>query len=511
MSGLITRNFNSHKQNWRMQNWRIQNWRIDDDGFLKVTAHILKEGVYPYSAGESGVEDELPGVDPVMQYIPSAEFTQEALDSLEGKPVTVPLIKENEDWHQWRNPENALKDFLTVGTIAGRPTVTNDGCIECDMLIMDANAIAAIAGSNENSPQKNRLVEVSAGYDGTLLLGEGRYLGEPYHATQTNLRFNHVLLLPEGMGRCGYDVRIINKVGHKPHKKALMSKVLAAGIKPKPQEGAYMPNPKTIKLKIGNMARTFRFTNEEDAKTAEAMLKEEEAFNNEALQAALAGKKSLEEEIFELQNQLEQRDQELVEAEAQIEKLLSPEVQDSLAQEVMEQKNAEEAIIEAETDFVDCSEFAEFDEFSGQLASSAGENLAEVAEKEKDAFSNALSRCRNLAERRAVIVTRVMNMRGVKVRGWKQAAFDGAFELLAANAKIKAKNWANAKNKRVLNGFRSRFGKHSGNHSGNNFGNQGRHFGAYGNSFASPFASPFERMLRPMQARNAKPAANAFK
>lgn len=75
------------------------------------------------------------------------------------------------------------------------------------------------------------------------------------------------------------------------------------------------------------MARTFRFTNEEDAKTAEAMLKEEEAFNNEALQAALAGKKSLEEEIFELQNQLEQRDQELVEAEAQIEKLLSPEVQ----------------------------------------------------------------------------------------------------------------------------------------------------------------------------------------
>ncbi len=141
--------------------------------------------------------------------------------------------------------------------------------------------------------------------------------------------------------------------------------------------------------------------------------------------------------------------------------------------------------------------------------------MAEVAEQEKDAFNNALSRCRNLAERRAVIVTRVMNMRGVKVRGWKQAAFDGAFELLAANAKIKAKNWANAKNKRVLNGFRSRFGKHFGNNFGNNFANnfanQGRYSGAYGNSFASPFASPFERMLRPMQARNAKPAANASK
>ena len=504
MSGIITRNFNSYNQNWHIQNWRIQNWRIDDDGFLKVTAHILKEGVYPYSAEESGLEDELPNVDPVMQYIPRSEFTEEALNSLEGKPVTVPLIKENEDWHQWRNPENALKDFLTVGSIAGRPTITEDGCIECDMLIMDADAIAAIAGTNENSSSenssseswanKNRLVEVSAGYDGTLVLGEGRYLGEPYHATQTNLRFNHVLLLPAGMGRCGYDVRIINKMGPKPHKKTLMPKVSTAGIKPKPQEGAYMPNPKTIKLTIGNMARTFRFTNEEDAKKAEAMLREEKTFNAEAMQAAIEAKNNLQEEILELQNQLADRDQELVEAEEQIKKLLSPEVQEALAQEVMEQKEAEEAIIEAETDFVDSAEFSELSELSGEFSSNDAESLAKVAEEEKEAFNNALARCRSLAERRAVIVTRVMNMRGVKVRGWKQAAFDGAFELLAANAKIKAKTWANSKNKRVLNGFRSQPGN-----GGHNLGySQSR----YSNSSSSPHA----RMLKPMKARNAKPA-----
>ena len=486
MSGIITRNFNSYNQNWHIQNWRIENWRIDDDGFLKVTAHILKEGVYPYSAEESGVEDELPGVEPVMQYIPQAEFTEEALNSLEGKPVTVPLIKENEDWHQWRNPENALKDFLTVGNIAGRPRVTEDGCIECDMLIMDADAIAAISGNNEVGGPANRLVEVSAGYDGTLLVGGGRYLGEPYHATQTNLRFNHVLLLPAGMGRCGSDVRIINKMGHKSHKKRLTPKAFSLGINPKLQQGAYMPNSKTIKLKIGNMARTFRFTNEEDAKIAEAMLKEEKTFNTQALQAAIEAKNNLQEEIVELQNQLSQRDQELVEAEEQIKKLLSPEVQEALANEAMEQKEAEEAIIEVETDFVDSNEFLELSELNGNFASDEAEKLATVAEEEKEEFNNALSRCRTLAERRAVIVTRVMNMRGVKVRGWKQAAFDGAFELLAANAKIKAKNWANSKSKRVLNGFRS-------------------YASAYGR-YSSANASPHARMLRPMKARNAKPA-----
>ena len=86
-----------------------------------------------------------------------------------------------------------------------------------------------------------------------------------------------------------------------------------------------------------------------------------------------------------------------------------------------------------------------------------------------------------MAERRKVTVARVMNMRGLKVDDWNQDAFDGAFEILAANAKAKAKS--KEKTGRVLNGSRTP-----------------------GKGGSQP-ANNRERMLRPMKARNAKPEA----
>ena len=389
-----------------------KDWRFDDDGFLRVTAHILKEGIYPYSAEETGVAQELPGIDPIMQYIPRSEFNEAALASLEGKPVTVPLIKDDEEWHQWRNPENALRDALTVGTIAGTPTVTADGCIECDMLIMDPGAIQSITSETDS---RRRLVEVSAGYDGQLELGEGEFAGELYHGTQTTLRFNHVLLLPQGMGRCGYDVRIINKKagGGSPHNSpALQPDYICCGMNRK-QEGAIMPNPKTIAILVGNTTRKFRFTNEADAEVAENMLEEERHFNAEALQAAVDEKAELEAQIEELKNSLDEKIQIIEAANSQIEELLSPAAQEAMANEIVEQQEAEEVIIEAETENID----SDFDE------------------EEKEEFHNSLKKCRSLAERRALVVTRVMNNRGMRVRDWSQDALDGAFEMLFANAR----------------------------------------------------------------------------
>lgn len=383
---------------------RFGNWRIDDDGFLRVTARVIKEGVYPYAAEESSENDvraHLPGIDPIMQYIPLSEFTEGALASLEGKPVTVPLVEEGEDWHQWRNPENALKDFLTVGTIAGKPYVDDEGGISCDMLIMEPEAIRAI--SEEQDPEK-KLVEVSAGYVAMLDINAGNFEGVSYHGAQKDLHFNHVLLLPEGMGRCGYDVRIIN------------SREPNSG---KQSEGAGNM-PTTLKVTVGNHARSYKFQNEEDAAQAEEMLNEEKAFNAEAVSAAIAAKTDLESQIAELQKQLAEHDQHLTDAKKQIEDLLTPAAQEAMAEEFVEQKDAEDAIIDAETD------------------NTEGEGEGDDAEKEKEDFGNALKKCNSMAERRQMAVTRVMNMRGVKVDGWKQDAFDGAFAMLAANAKVHA-------------------------------------------------------------------------
>lgn len=399
---------------------KFGNWRIDDDGMLRVTAHILKEGVYPYRADEVGGVD-LAGVDPVQQYIPKSEFTDEALTSLEGKPVVI-------NAHEWREPENTLVDGLTVGTIAGRPEVTDDGCIACDMIIYDPDTIEKIKSKN--------LVEVSAGYDGSLIVGDGEFGGNKYHGTQSDLRFNHVLLLPEGMGRCGYDVRIINKKS----------------------EGGN-PMPVTLKITVGNKVKAYKFQNDEDAAQAEEMVEEQKSFNAEQVGAAIEAKAGLEAQIAELQAQLAEHDQHLEAAKKQIEDLLSPATQQAMAQEVADQSAAEAEIVEAETDNMD--------------------DEAE-AKKEKEDFVNSLKACNGLTERRKLAVSRVMmNMRGMAVDGWTQDAFDGAFEILAANAKAHIEN--KKQPNRVLNGKKTKTGTVNAN------------------------LDPRERMLRPMKARNAKP------
>ena len=405
---------------------RFTDWRIDDDGFLRVTAVVLKEGVYPYGADEAGTATTLPDIDPVQQYIPASEFTEKALDSLEGKPVVI-------NAHEWRDAGNALVDGLTVGAVAGRP-YTKDGEIVCDFLIMDPDTVRKV--------QNGDLVEVSSGYNGSLVVGEGSFGGRPYHGTQTDLDFNHVLLLPEGMGRCGYDVRIINS--REPH----------SGKQP---EGAG-DMPITLKVTVGNRARSYKFQNEEDAVQAEEMLNEEKTFNAEAVQAAIAAKTDLEGQISDLQQQLSEHDQHLADAKKQIEDLLSPSAQEAMAEEFVEQKDAEDAIIDAETDNMDGGE-AEADE-------------------EKEEFGNALKKCNSMAARRQVAVTRVMNMRGMKVDNWTQDAFDGAFEMLAANAKAHVKG--KARPTKTLNGTRTP-GKGASTHVNNR-----------------------ERLLRPMRVRNGK-------
>lgn len=357
----------------------ITGWRIDDDGMLRVTAHILKEGVYAYGAKESGLAEALPGVDPVMQYIPLSEFTEEALTTLEGKPVVI-------SEHEWRDARNTLADGLTVGTVAGRPTVTDDGCIACDLLIFDPETIRKVTGKE--------LVEVSAGYNATPVPGDGDFAGRAFHAAQSDLHFNHVLLLPEGMGRLGYDVRIINQMKANPAFRAEHNN------NRKPEEATM---PTTVTVSTGNRRRSFRFSNEQDAARAEEMLTEEQARNAQSLGKAAN-------EIAELKMKLDEQSLLLEEARALIERLLAPEEQEARARELMDQREDEEAIINAEI-----------------------EEGPDAAAK-KEAFANALRDCRTLAERRVRTVSRVMNARGRSVSGRSQDYFDGAFSMLAADA-----------------------------------------------------------------------------
>lgn len=416
-------------------------WRIDQDGALRITMCILKEGVYGYGPDEVPGVPELQGLDEVREFIPAEEFTPEAIASAEGKSIVV-------DEHAWRYPENALRDGLTVGSVAGTPYVEGDELL-CDAIILDPSTIQAI--TDETLPPEQRLVEVSAGYDGELVVESGSHNGRQYDAKQTNLRFNHVLLLPAGKGRCGSNVRIINQT---------KTEAKMAGEK-----------QVTLKVQIGNTSRTFRFSNEEDQREAENMLNEERQFNAEQLQASMDAKRDLEGQIAELQKQLKEHDDNLSEAKKQIEELLSAEAQEALATEAAEQGEDEAAIIEAEVE-------NEGDE------PAAIENSEEEKEKICNSIRVTNGKRQPLAVRRKNMVNWVMKQRGAEVPAtWTQDAYDAAFETMAMQARMQ-----NSKRKtpaRVVNGKPTKVEN------------------------GQPGTSGRERMLRPMKIKNqAKEARN---
>lgn len=409
-------------------------WRVDEDGMMRITMRILKAGVYAYGAEEVPADAALAGKDTIQEYIPVEEFSKpEALLSLEGKPIVVTK-------HEWRDASNTLVDGYTVGTIAGRPSIDSDGLI-VDALIYDA--------ATQEKIKSGELVEVSAAYDGNIIVGDGVYNNTPYDAMQSDFRFNHVLLLPEGQGRCGCEVKIINS---------------------KPEEKTMADKAATLRVQIGNTTRTYRFSNEEDRAEAEGMLEEQKAFNAEEFQTALGEHERLTKQIEELKAQLAEHDKHLAEAKDEIERLLSSEVQESLAEEAAEQRLDEDEVI------TDATETA----LEGENVNSA------VIEEEKEKITNSVRSGANFAERRRNIVALAFaNQRREIPESWTQEAIDGAFEavVLAArqrNAVRKAQVQAHAQPTSVLNGKQTP------------------------GTPVRTSNSARERMLRPMQVRNNK-------
>ena len=335
--------------------YRIVNWRIDPDGLLRVTACVLKGGSFPYAVKDmpADLQQRYNGKDTVNERIDPAEFTPEALKTLEGKPIIV-------DAHEWRDAENTMTDGLTVGSVAGAPRTENEKIL-CDLLISHADAIKAIKGG--------KLVEVSAAYDSSL----DHTPGDGYEATQRGLRFNHVLLLPKGQGRCGPEVRILN-------------------TKEKP-----------VDLEING--KTYHFTNAADADEAKKLKDDSEAEVKNA--AEVAGQASASKEasqaatIADLQTKLK-------EIEAALATLQSEESQEAVAKERIEYGEDEAAVVEGEPE---------------------GDDKARLVEE--------LGNCKTMNSRRKAVVTRVMNSRGLDASKYSDGEIKTAFSLLVHAAKNK--------------------------------------------------------------------------
>lgn len=175
-------------------------WRLDSDGMLRCTTNVIRKSVLPYSVEDVGedVPEELKDRETIYLYLPDDELEKaESLQSLEGKPIALD--------HKWQIGGS----INSVGSVAGQPTYDKQsGFLMADILVTDPYAIKRI--TDDDGPEK--LIEQSAAYKSYIDWTPGRTDdGQYYDGIQRDIKYNHIALLPEGKGRAGKEVRILNK------------------------------------------------------------------------------------------------------------------------------------------------------------------------------------------------------------------------------------------------------------------------------------------------------------
>lgn len=163
-------------------NIEVSRPRLTKDGYLVADAHVARTGIQIYLASELGLDG-----DPnrrVKVYRPPEEvFSKDAMSSYAHSPVTVNHPSEMVDSSNWKQHSRGQ---------TGDEVLRDGEFVRVPMMLMDENAI------NE---WRNGTRELSMGYTMDLKVEDGVTSdGEEYEAVQTNLRMNHLALVPQARG-----------------------------------------------------------------------------------------------------------------------------------------------------------------------------------------------------------------------------------------------------------------------------------------------------------------------
>lgn len=175
---------------------------VDADGRLHVaSSHISKAVVSPYYGREIPGYDQL-GLDPDTVYRlfrdpveleRGAETFQRLPILSQHVPVTVDSMSADEDQKK-----------LVVGAI-GSNVKFNKPYLDADLCVWDSAAIAGI--------ETDQVRELSCAYRYVPVMTPGEYEGEAYDGIMTEIKGNHLALVP--VGRAGPDVVVSD---HNPFK-----------------------------------------------------------------------------------------------------------------------------------------------------------------------------------------------------------------------------------------------------------------------------------------------------
>lgn len=146
--------------------------RYTEDGYLEDSPVLTRTGVFEYRDGKGGIRRELRRADDV--------FAEDSLASYRNKPITK--------GHHGKVSAATVKKHQ-IGTVTGQGRQDGENVIS-DIVIHDPRVI-----------KQDGWKELSVGYSVDLIEEPGEYNGERYDAIQTNIRVNHLAVVP--VGRAG--------------------------------------------------------------------------------------------------------------------------------------------------------------------------------------------------------------------------------------------------------------------------------------------------------------------
>ena len=179
--------------------------RYDENGYLEDSPVLTRTGVFEYRDGKGGIRRELRRADDV--------FAEDSLASYRNKPITK--------GHHGKVSAATVKKHQ-IGTVTGQGRQDGENVIS-DIVIHDPRVI-----------KQDGWKELSVGYSVDLIEEPGEYNGERYDAIQTNIRVNHLAVVPVGRAgnaRLNLDAADAATLTHDQEDDPIMDKVrLDSGI-----------------------------------------------------------------------------------------------------------------------------------------------------------------------------------------------------------------------------------------------------------------------------------------
>jgi len=144
-----------------------------DEGYIRADAVVTRTGVFTYRNADGSIRRELRHPDEV--------FKQDSLSTLSMIPIT-----DGHPAERLVNADNARE--LTVGHV-GENIKVDAPHIMASLAVIHADGVESVDLGKRS---------LSLGYKVDLVKEDGIYNGERYDYRQTNIRYNHLALVPRG-------------------------------------------------------------------------------------------------------------------------------------------------------------------------------------------------------------------------------------------------------------------------------------------------------------------------